>query len=145
MAVRRPRGIEDFVEIRNRNLLLFSAALGIEYREGRMAAGHRANRDAPAGGVPGPGRVNELNARVVGIGRGAGDLANDFAGCRIGKEQIDRQETPLGEERDILIDQRVEHLPLVQRDDAVTDPRQHHRMAVSGKCLDQEEHRRDER
>ena len=32
-------------------------------------------------------------------------------------------------ERDVLIDQRVEHPPLVQRDDAVADPRQHHRMS----------------
>ena len=41
---------------------------------------------------------------------------------------------PLREERDVLVDQGVEHLPLIQRNDAVADPRQHHRRAVGGRA-----------
>ena len=92
MAVGRPRWIEDLIDVWNRLLALFLAALRIEDRERGTSARDRRDRYPLAGAVPRARRINELNARIVRIGRGARQLANDLSVRRIGDIEIDRKE-----------------------------------------------------
>ena len=66
-------------------------------------------------------------------GRGSGGEA---------RKQFGR--VPVGEEVEILVDQRVEHSPLVVGDDRVADLRKLHRLQVGRARLDHEDHGGDE-
>jgi hypothetical protein len=49
----------------------------------------------------------------------------------------------VGEERHVLLQQLVEHAPLIGGDDQVADPRERHRLAVGGEALNGEDHDRE--
>ena len=76
MVVGRPRRVEDLVEPCNRDLALLGAVFRVEDRQRGVAAGDGRNRNAVCCRRPGAGRVDELNARVVRIGRVARELAD---------------------------------------------------------------------
>src|SRR5204863_9901680 len=88
VPVGRPRRIEYLVEIRQLDFLLLVAVRGGEDGERGTAAGDGGNGNPLAGRVPRARRVDELQARKMRIGRGAGQLVDDSAVQRVGDEQV---------------------------------------------------------
>ena len=83
------------------DVALAIAAVGASKIARAGAAGDdRRHREAAAPGVPAPGRVDELQARGVRVGRRAGEPAAHLARRGVGEEEIDREQAALREERD---------------------------------------------
>ena len=91
VSIRRPRGIQHFVNTGNLYIAETRALFSVEHRQCATAVDDRRHRELPARAVPCAGGVNELQARVVGLGGRARQFVQNSAAHGIGNIEIDCQ------------------------------------------------------
>ena len=90
--------MHDLVDVRNFDFASHTSPLRIEDGQRGSPTCDGRDSDLLTGAVPRTGRLDELHAREVRIGRRARQPPDDASGRGVGDEQINREEAPRREE-----------------------------------------------
>ena len=102
LSVGRPRRVEDLSDLRHFNFPGDVGVCDIQDREHGLAGVHAADDELAAVRAPRSRRVDELQAREMGVLRGVDELADDAAGRCFRKIEIDREQIARREKDDVL-------------------------------------------